>query len=124
MRVLFVVLFIGFTLRAHSQYDTIPVVILACDTSRVMSICQSFEPTENPNIDRVKIDTVYSEPIHTVGWVFGYEVLQWRPTIDPFSVIVDEKGLLVKGYWAHLRYLYDDKTPVSEKAFIWMAKKR
>lgn len=125
MRILFTVwLLISFTLYGEAQRDTIPVVLLGCDTSRVMSIFQSFEPTENPNIDRVKIDTVYSEPIHTVGWFFGYEVLEWKQINDPFSVMVDERGLVVKGYWDHLCYLYDDKTRISSKVFIWMAKKR
>lgn len=99
-------------------YDTIPVVMLVCDTGLKKS-SGAFSVSYYNNGD---IETIYKveDRIGFIWWQFGYSVREKYCCINGnTSNLAYYKAV---PYFEHLYYLDDKKQPLSKNIIVWMAK--
>jgi hypothetical protein len=110
-------------------YDTIPVTILYCDTSRVtlkgwpyfiedsIATKKYYDTAKNPTgwmvIGKWIEDTSYLEPNKSVYWMKGYEVME---VINSPSCSKCLPSII------HLIYLDDKRKPLGKNIVVWLSK--
>jgi len=96
------------------EYDTIPVILLVCDTSKSYGYYDYY--------GRIKWNYRYE-----TRWQFGLEVREKHNTIegvfDPyFSTCYDETGKKVDcyhDYWKHIKFLNEHGYEFPKNILIW-----
>lgn len=84
-------------------YDTIPVILLVCDTVQYTAIglgCTHREPA--------------------AFWLRGYKVNLWVKKHDYWNMVIDEYGKQVTGSWQHHTYLDNNKKRLNY--LVWDAR--
>lgn len=114
----------GIIMIEHGGYsipkDTIPVIMLVCDTSFV-----TFSSSLDVHESKDSIKTLYhiDNRVPHVWWQFGYEVSESKW----YDQIIEDRGesILVTpaGYKEGLiSYLDKDKKPLPKSIIVWMVK--
>lgn len=94
---------IGNTGYQEPVYDTIPVILLVCDTVQYQAI---------------GLGCTYREP--AVFLMRGYEVNLWVKRGDYWNAYYDEYGKQVTGSWQHHNYLDNNKKRLNY--LVWDAR--
>jgi len=96
MKKLLTILFFVPLIGAAQKKDTVKVLLLVCDTSKVF--------------------------YHSVYWQFGYEVRE----ITDYLQVWENNGTRMKllPEYKHIEYLSEDKSPMKKSVIIWQSKNR
>jgi hypothetical protein len=95
--------------KQPQKTDTVPIIMLVCDTSR----------KEYETIPQRGIIKSYFDVNNSVHWSFGYEVRSGAyGCCDPLD------NMVAKYYWfyTHLEYLDENKKPLSPSIIVWLSK--
>lgn len=89
--------------------DTIPVIMLVCDTAR--------------KLNGIESNSIWAGINHHVLWMFGYEVLE--PTGEYYNCANPNTLLyLSKQIFRHKEYLDENKKPLPKSTIVWMSRNR
>jgi len=96
--------------KSTPVYDTIPVIMLVCDTTQIQSADLIVYSSERLRLKETQ----------PVFWISGYEVRKWKNFDDDWNMRISETGKEITGYWEYHAYLTSDKKPV--KYVVWMSR--
>jgi len=122
--------------QAQRKQDTVKVVLLVCDTAKIMKIgwdyfkedtaaTRRYADTTTDKyfgyIGKWTRDTTWHEPSRSVYWVYGYSVREKHNTdegkLDPYHSF----GYVSRDYWVHIFYLDDKKQPLKSTVIVWQS---
>lgn len=100
--------------------DTVPVIILVCDTAYEKSIdtqiiFRDFNKTS-------KYEYSASHRIMDVWWMFGYEVRKVHSGTDGMIDPGFYLGIKFEDWYFHIEYLDEKKRPLPKSAVVWLSK--
>ena len=100
------------------KYDTIPAIILMCDTtSHTWSTMVDWDTGETVELKSQN---------YTVFWIYGYEIVKTRYIpYEPYQLVIDGLGNVVTHYESTSVAGYlDEYKDELESTVVWMTKRR
>jgi len=95
------------------SYDTIPIVMLICDTFSVKPFGNRLYESSTHEYTAMAFPVVY--------WQFGYEVKRLMPNGLNFLTMPSNEPIIENGAWQHILYLDRDKKPLSKNIIVWQS---
>jgi len=125
MKKLLTILFFVPLIGAAQKKDSLPVIMLVCDTAFYEALVHKGYDTLPDNLGGTTYLNQFKKVKnynHSAYWQFGYEV---REIVD-YIQVWDNNGTRMKllPEYKHIEYLNEDKSPMKKSVIIWQSKNR